>query len=90
MGGGVFSNGGSLVLSNDTFTADTATGGAAGAGGAAGEGLGGAVFLVNGSLTATNDTFSLNTAAQGGTDVYVLSDKNDAGVIGGPSRPRSR
>ena len=81
MGGGVFSNGGSLVLTNDTFTADTAAGGAGA--GSAGEGLGGA-SSANGSLTATFDTFSGNTAAQGGTDVYVLSDSNSgSGFTGG-------
>ena len=74
MGGGVFSTGGSLVLTNDTFTADTATGGAGNTGGTACAGLGGAVFVRNGTLTATFDTFSGNTAAQGATDLYVLSD----------------
>ena len=77
LGGGIFSNGGSLTLTNDTFTANTATGGAGGSGansGTAGVGVGGAVFVRNGTLNATFDTFSANTAAQGGTDVDVVSD----------------
>jgi len=40
------------------------------------------VFAVNGSLNATFVTFSSNSAAQGGTDLYVLGDKTDAGVLG--------
>ncbi len=82
LGGGIFSNGGSLTLTNDTFTANSATGGGGGAGtvnGGAGGGQGGAVFLRNGSLNATFDTFTLNTAAQGGTDLFVLSDKTGGG-----------
>ena len=77
LGGGIFGNGGSLTLTNDTFTQNTATGGAGGSGGnagAAGKGDGGAVFVRNGTLNATFVTFSANTAAQGGTDLYVLSD----------------
>ena len=65
-----------LTLTNDTFTANSAIGGTGGTGANNGQGLGGAVFALNGSLTATSDTFSGNTAAQGGTDVYLLGDKN--------------
>jgi large repetitive protein len=79
MGGGLFANGGTLTLINDTFTDNTAQGGSGGFGGAGesgigGDGYGGAVFLRNATLTAEFDTFSNNTAAQGGTDIYVLSD----------------
>ncbi|WP_435005355.1 DUF4214 domain-containing protein [Tundrisphaera lichenicola] len=77
LGGAIFSNGGSLTLTNDTFTQNTATGGAGGPGGnagSAGRGSGGAVFVRNGTLDATFVTFTANTAAEGGTDVYVLSD----------------
>ncbi len=76
LGGGIFSNQGTLTLTNDTFTANTASGGS---GGNDGQGLGGAVFERNGTLNATFDTFTSNTADQGGTDVYVLSDKSDGG-----------
>ena len=79
LGGGIFSNGGALTLTNDTFTANSAIGGSGGTGAATGQGLGGAVFARNGSLNATFDTFSGNTAAQGGTDLYVLGDKRSGG-----------
>lgn len=85
LGGGIFSNGGTLTLTNDTFTANAAIGGVTGSGqgpGTAGSGFGGAVFALNGSLTATFDTFSGNTA-QGGTDIYLLTDLNDAGIRSG-------
>ncbi len=88
LGGAIFSNGGSLTLTNDTFTANTATGGAGGSGannGGAGQGDGGAIFMRNGTLTATLVTFSGNTVINGdgtagqGSDVYVLSDAGDGG-----------
>ena len=94
LGGGIFSNGGSLTLVNDTFTGDTADGGAGGTGpasgdqGSSGAGGGGAVFTINGSLSATFVTFSGNTAQDGagnaldGTDVYVVTDSYSSGVRG--------
>jgi len=71
LGGAIFNNVGTVVISNSTFNGNTATGGA---GANAGKGLGGAVFSRNGSLTLTNSTISGNTAAQGGRGVYVLGD----------------
>jgi hypothetical protein len=87
LGGGIFCNQGSIVLVNDTFTANTAAGGLAGSRGPGtpyanvtpGQGLGGAVFCRNGTLVAIFDTFSGNTAARGGTDVYVLRDASNGG-----------
>jgi hypothetical protein len=79
LGGAIFSNGGSLVLENDTFTGNTASGGKGNSGGGAGSGLGGAVFARNGSLNALFVTFTANTAAQGGTDVFALSDSSNGG-----------
>jgi len=76
LGGAIFNNQGQVTLVNDTFTANTASGGL---GFVAGSGLGGAVFSRNGTFTATFVTFSTNTAAQGGTDLYVLSDESDGG-----------
>ena len=69
-----------MTLTNDTFTANTASG-APGRqpSSSAGRGLGGAVFARNGTVSATFVTFSGNTAAQGGTDLYVLSDKSNGG-----------
>ena len=85
LGGAIFSNGGSISLTNDTLTANSATGGT---GGNVGSGYGGAVFALNGGLTANFDTFSANIAQDGastpldGTDVYVLGDLEDTGVRG--------
>jgi large repetitive protein len=99
LGGGIFMNGGVLTLVNDTFTGNTAAGGAGGLGvsqaeagagaGSPGKGYGGGVFALNGTLTATFVTFSANAARSGagnalqGTDLYALSDKTDSGVHGG-------
>ena len=83
-----------VTLVNDTFTANSATGGAGGTGptspAAVGSGYGGAVFAVNGTLNATYVTFSANIAQDGtshttpldGTDIYVMSDVSDPGVHG--------
>ncbi len=96
LGGGIFSNGGVITLVNDTFAANSATGGTGGdvAGetiatpGSDGSGYGGAVFAVNGTLTATYVTFSANIAqdasdtALDGTDIYVMSVGTGMGVRG--------
>ena len=88
LGGGIFSNGGSVTLVNDTFTANTASGGAGGtatgnaSAGGAGEGIGGAVFVLNGELNATFVTFSGDTVTNGdssagtASELYVLGDGN--------------
>jgi hypothetical protein len=95
LGGAVFSTGGTLTLTNDTFTKNAATGGAGGSGtstssGHAGQGYGGAVFVRNGTLTATSDTFRSNTVTNGNStagtasDLYVLSDSQSGiGYSGG-------
>ena len=75
-GGGLFTSGGTLSLSNDTFSADTATGGnggnggsgpiGAGAGGAGGAGQGGGFLaLAPTSVTQSALTFVANTAIGG-------------------------
>ncbi|WP_048441934.1 Ig-like domain-containing protein [Caenimonas sp. SL110] len=77
LGGAIFSNGGTLTLVNDTFTQNSAIGGAGGTGataGGTGSGRGGAIFVRNGTLNATFVTLSGNIAAQGATDLFVLSD----------------
>jgi hypothetical protein len=91
LGGAIFSNAGILTLTNDTFTQNTASGGAGTSGfgfgfpGGPGQGDGGAVFMRNGTLTATFDTFSSNAVTNGdqsagtGSDIYVLSDRGDGG-----------
>ena len=86
LGGAIFSNAGSITLINDTFTANSAIGGAASDGGEAGSGLGGAVFSRNASIVAIYVTFSGNTVTTGGGDdgdgseVYVLADGNATAV----------
>jgi CSLREA domain-containing protein len=72
-------NEGTVVIINSTLTGNSALGGAGSGSGTAGMGLGGAVFSRNGTVTVTDSTLSSNAASQGGTDVYVLSDKSDGG-----------
>ena len=71
------------MLVNDTFTANSAIGGAQGTGwdyGQVGSGMGGAVFMRNGTLNATFDTFSLNAATNGdstpgdASGIYIVGD----------------
>ncbi len=92
LGGGIFANGGTVTLIDDTFTANSAIGGAAGGGthaGSPGLGYGGALFAVNSQVYADFATFSANTAEDGaspnhnaldGTDVFALSYFGGAGV----------
>ena len=81
-----FSNGGSLTLVNDTFAANSASGGTGGQSQAAAPAAPSSQF--NGTLTAVFVTFSGNIAQDGtgdgldGTDVYVVTDATDAGVRG--------
>jgi hypothetical protein len=64
-GGAIFAYAGSLVLTNDTFSNNTAKGG--GGDGSAGQGKGGALFLYSGvTATATNLTFRGSVAANAG------------------------
>ena len=79
MGGAIFNYGGTVSLSNSTFTANTATGG----GGEfffpfeefdTGQGLGGAIFNYNGTLLSSSATISSNTANNGGRGIYSLAD----------------
>ncbi len=71
LGGGIFANGGTITLNDDTFNDNAAIGGN---GASNGQGLGGAVFVRNGTLNALNDTISGNTADQGGRGFYILAD----------------
>jgi hypothetical protein len=75
MGGAIFNDGGTVSLSNSTFTANTARGGAGGAGAQAGQGLGGAIFNYNGSLSSLNSTISLNSA-DNASGIYNLADNS--------------
>ncbi len=80
LGGAVFNEAGTVIITNSTFTGNTAGAGSGGRGrfgaknGTAGKGLGGGVFNHNGTITVTNSTFSANTAAQGGRGIFNLGD----------------
>jgi hypothetical protein len=84
MGGAVFNQGGTVVITNSTFTLNQAIGGAGGTGrygigdisaGQGGQGLGGGVFNYNGTLTVTHSSFSSDTANHG-REIVVLADGN--------------
>jgi hypothetical protein len=75
LGGALFSFGGAVSLTNDTFTENTAAGGTGAQDGGNGQGLGGAIFTVNGPIAMTNSTLWGNTADNGGA-VYAVSDDN--------------
>jgi hypothetical protein len=77
MGGAVFNHGGTVTVTNSTFSANSAHGGAGGRNGAAGQGLGGGILNRNGTLTVLAATFSGNVADQGGA-VYNLGDGGTA------------
>jgi hypothetical protein len=67
-GGAIFNFGGTLVVSNSTFSGNVAAGGAGGLGtvaamnGTAGFGTGGGIFNRNGAVTVRSTTFTANTA----------------------------
>jgi hypothetical protein len=68
MGGAIFNETGTILITNSTFSSNSARGGAPGLGGgraSPGIGLGGGLFNHNGSITVTNSTFSGNTATHG-------------------------
>ena len=82
----VFNEAGAVLITNSTFTGNTAAGGAGGIAqgqksGTAGQGLGGGLFNHNGVITVTNSTFSLNTAAQGGRGIVNLGDGATAAAV---------
>ena len=80
MGGAVFNEAGTVVITNSTFTGNVAAGGGGGSGrfgaknGTDGSARGGGLFNHNGAITVTNSTFSANTAAQGGRSILNFGD----------------
>jgi len=83
MGGAIFNLGGTVDITDSTFTGNSAIGGTVGAygPGQVGSGLGGAIFNCDGVLTVTNSTTSGNTAAQGGSGIYAYgADVSVSGV----------
>ncbi len=93
MGGAIFSNQGNVTLVNDTFSGNSATGGAGGGqSGGPGLGLGAGVFMRNGNLHATFCTFANETILDGngsthneGIDLYVLADGGNGGNNSSPA-----
>jgi hypothetical protein len=74
LGGGIFNDGGSVTVSNSTFTANSGVGGnnpitSLGDG----MGAGGAIFSLNGSLTVLNATVAGNHSAGSGGGIEVFS-----------------
>jgi len=66
MGGAIFNAGGTVTITNVTFSGNMATSGSGGSTAAqSGSALGGAIFNLNGSITARNSTFANNTLSVG-------------------------
>jgi hypothetical protein len=74
LGGAVFNHGGSVSVTNSTFSANSAQGGAGGRNGSGGSGHGGGIFNRNGSVTVLASTFTDN----GGGGIYNLGDAGAA------------
>lgn len=70
LGGVLFNHGGTVTVTNSTFTGNTTAGGT---GYYNGNGWGGAVFSRNGNVTITNSTISNNSANEG-VGLYVMAD----------------
>lgn len=91
MGGAIFNDAGTLTITNSTFTANNASGGAGGSGAVGGSGFGGAIFNYSAVLTIQSSTLAHNsvTAASGGTAdggaLYSYDDRNCA--LGGNTCP---
>jgi hypothetical protein len=83
-GGAVFidSTAASTLLTNNTFSANAATGGATNSGGDAASGAGGGLFLHNGSATVAFNTFVGNSAV-GGSVVSPLNPQSAGDGEGG-------
>ena len=74
LGGAGFNHGGTVDVTNSTFSGNSAQGGAGGRNGAAGSGFGCGIFNRNGTITVLAATFSDNTS--GG--IYNLGDAGAA------------
>ena len=79
LGGAIFSDNGTVIVRNGTFTRNLAAAGSGGkfsglTPGADGSDAGGAIFMLNGSLSVENSTFANNAAAgsSGGIQIYQL------------------
>ena len=70
-GGAIFNQGGTVSITNSTFTANQAIGGD-GFGGTVAAALGGALYNAAGQLSVSFSTISANTADGGGRDIYSV------------------
>jgi len=73
LGGAIFNHGGTVTVTNSTFSGNSAQGGTGGRNGDSGQGFGGGIFNRNGHLTVLAATFTGNSAGQGG-GIYNLGD----------------
>ncbi|MCE9565608.1 MAG: hypothetical protein K8U57_26600 [Planctomycetes bacterium] len=71
MGGALFNNGGTITITNSTFTSNSVVGGT---GGNPGQGLGGAIFQRAGTTTFIGTTFTNNSATGGAGAPPATSD----------------
>ena len=100
LGGGIFSNGGSVTLVDDTFTDNAAIAGNGGTGGggglpgrnggdgSAGRAGGGALVVLDGDLYAAFDTFSLNVVTANTSNDGAV-DATDVYIIGDSATPNA-
>jgi Divergent InlB B-repeat domain len=77
LGGAIFNDGGSVIVSNSTFYRNSVAGGLGGGAGttgaaANGVGLGGAIFSLNGSIKIYNATIAFNQRSSAGGGLVVL------------------
>jgi len=77
LGGAIFNDSGIVVISNSTFTANSAVGGVSPGGAPEGRGGGGAIFSRNGQLTVLNATINGNSSVIGlGGGIMVAQDES--------------
>ncbi|HEX5221295.1 MAG TPA: choice-of-anchor Q domain-containing protein [Verrucomicrobiae bacterium] len=85
LGGAIFNLGGTLGITNCTFSGNSAIGGAKGdlgTGASAGAGMGGAIFNRSGLVNILNSTIAMNRGDQGGGGIFNVGDgTNRAGVV---------
>jgi hypothetical protein len=84
-GGAIFNNGGTMTVTDSTFSANQAnggSGGAEGAGAGGGAGGGGAIFNSGGTMSVTGSTFSANltNGGSGGIDDVNASSGNGGAI----------
>ena len=82
LGGAIFSDSGIVVITNSTFTANSAVGGLSARGAPEGRAGGGAIFSRNGQLTVLNATIHGNSSVIGlGGGIMVAQDSPSAPTL---------